>query len=122
MAKRDFNQNNIGEMLCPMGATDGCPGAISAAAVEEESRDICDADENGQIDGRDLLTMLRSPGPTGGIAALVNWNSCTDKCTYRGCSIAPNNGRGCGLLGLEGVIVLLPWAARRRRLWRTGKL
>ena len=45
-----FNQNDIAGMLCPPGATDDCPGATSAASIDAESRDLCDADANGQID------------------------------------------------------------------------
>jgi len=120
LRKREFNQNDIAEILCPIGATDGCPGT-TAASVEEQAKDLCDADGNGQIDGLDLLRMLRTPGPTGGIAALVNWNSCTEKCTYRGCSPVAGRRRGCGLVGLESLVVLVPWALRRRRKSRSAK-
>jgi hypothetical protein len=113
LGKRDFDQNDIAAMLCPSGATDACPGAVSAGAVEEQSKDLCDADGNGQIDALDLLQMLRSPAVPG-VSALAEWSSCTSKCTHRGCSPVSAGGGRCGLLGIESLLVLLPLALRRR--------
>ena len=116
LGKRDFNQNDIAAMLCPPGATEGCPGAISASSIAHQSRELCDADKNGQIDALDLLRIIREPGSKEDGSPLIDWASCLSKCTHKGCSPLPPGGRGrCGLLGIEGLLVLLPLALRGKR-------
>jgi FtsP/CotA-like multicopper oxidase with cupredoxin domain len=116
LGKREFNQNDIAAMLCPPGATAGCPGAISASSVAHQSQDLCDADKNGQIDVLDLFQIIREPSTKEDGSALIDWGSCASKCTHKGCSPLPPGGRGrCGLLGIEGLLVLLPLALRRKR-------
>ena len=115
LGKRAFNQDDIAAMLCPPGATGGCPGAISASSVAHQSQALCDADGNGQVDALDLLQIIREPGTKEDGSPLIDWGTCASKCTHRGCSpVARGDGR-CGLLGIEGLLVLLPLAMRRRR-------
>jgi len=119
LGKRAFDQNDIAAMLCPPGATGGCPGAVPANSLEHQSRQLCDADGNGQVDAVDLLQIIREPTPNGGGSPAIDWASCASKCTHRGCSPVANGRGSCGLVGLEALIVLLPLALRKRREQKT---
>jgi hypothetical protein len=115
LGKRSFEQEDIAGMLCPEGATEGCPGEADGDSLEEDSANLCDVDQNGQVDARDLLTLFRNPQSVGTGSGAIQWSSCLSKCTYRGCSIGETKGGKCGLLGLEVFFVLLPLKLRRKR-------
>jgi hypothetical protein len=114
LGKRQFDQENIEAMLCPSGATGGCPGADSDGGNGQSPVDVCDIDGNGQVDSVDIFQMIRTQAPNGGGSTALAWASCVAKCTHRGCSPFGGSGGRCGLVGLEGILILLPLAVRRK--------
>ena len=115
LGKRAFEQEDIAEMLCPEGATGGCPGEVDRDSLRSESENLCDVDQNGQVDARDLLSMIRNPQPSGQGSAVFQWSACLSKCTHPGCSTGGTASGSCGLVGLEAFFVLLPLKLRRKR-------
>jgi hypothetical protein len=119
LGKRAFEQEDIGAMLCPQGATSGCPGLDSESPKDQNEVNVCDVDGNGQVDSLDIFQLFRNPNATGEGSPIAAWATCASKCTYRACSPSGGNGGRCGLVGLEGILVLLPLAMRKKRSKRS---
>jgi len=119
LGKRAFEQEDIGAMLCPQGATGDCPGLDSESPDDPNEVNVCDVDGNGQVDSLDIFQIFRNPNATGEGSPISAWATCASKCTYRACSPSGGSGGRCGLVGLESILVLLPLAMRKNRIKRS---
>ena len=84
-------------------------------------------DLNGQVDMRDISTLLVRVGTQAsdasdqydrdgdGIVTGIDALYCFVECKNRGCSTRPRRSR-CGLLGIEALLALIPLARRRVRI------
>ncbi len=138
-ASSDENMNGIpDECTQPTACNDGIDqdgdGLVDLADPScndefgaSEGEGWCDMDLNGQVDMRDISTLLVRVGTQAsdasdqydrdgdGIVTRIDALYCFVECKNRGCSTRPRRSR-CGLLGIEALLALIPLARRRVRI------
>jgi Tol biopolymer transport system component len=117
----DFDNDGLGDT--PGQSCDPNPHSPKPAAGS------CDLDGNGQVDQRDVNLIFNAVGSYAQGFPAFGWDArdrdsdglitvrdaalCKAQCTYPNCAITPTPLRqGCGLLGIEALLVLV--ALRRR--------
>lgn len=103
---------------------------LVAASVGEAPR--CDVDGDGFVDRSDIEAIFAARGQPAsgpldprdadgdGQITILDGRACTLECDFAQCAPPPSPAPGCGLLGVEALLALLPRLVRRRGRGRAG--